>query len=114
VLYGIFARHQPKGHFSLTPGLDTWDTPQCCQPRIFLSSSALLDAPGMTAIVLTRTDTMPGYNHELDEVHTPSRYFCFPTILPLGGPLCFLFLLRTKSCFLSLHSFVLKCSLSEV
>lgn len=31
----------------------------------------------MTAIVMTRTDTMPGYNHELDEVHTPSRYFCF-------------------------------------
>lgn len=31
--------------------------------------------PGMTPVVMTRTDTMPGYNHiELDEVHTPSRY----------------------------------------
>jgi hypothetical protein len=35
-------------------------------------------------MVMPRTETMPGYNHiELDEVHTPSRYFallsyCFP------------------------------------
>lgn len=27
-------------------------------------------------MVMPRTETMPGYNHiELDEVHTPSRYF---------------------------------------
>jgi hypothetical protein len=35
-------------------------------------------------MAMPRTETMPGYNHiELDEVHTPSRYFallsfCFP------------------------------------
>ncbi|KAK3944565.1 zinc finger protein GLI2 [Diplogelasinospora grovesii] len=39
----------------------------------------------MTAIVLTRADTMPGFNHlELDEVHTPSSdysNFAQPTML---------------------------------
>lgn len=57
-------------------------------------------------MVMTRTDTMSGYNHiELDEIHSPSRYFASAFIcVSLGGPLCFLrfgfcFLLRSKSMF---------------
>jgi hypothetical protein len=58
-------------------------------------------------MVMPRTETMPGYNHiELDEVHTPSRYFallsfCCPgRSIVLFGVL--LFMLRIKSClFLS-------------
>lgn len=41
-------------------------------------------------MVMPRTETMPGFNHiELDEVHTPSRYFASAFIILLGGPLCF-------------------------
>jgi hypothetical protein len=42
-------------------------------------------------MAMPRTETMPGYNHiELDEVHTPSRYFALLSFCSLGGPLCFL------------------------
>ena len=42
---------------------------------------------GMSAMVMPRTtETMPGYSHfEMDEIHTPSRYFCFFSTV-LGGP----------------------------
>jgi hypothetical protein len=41
-------------------------------------------------MAMPRTETMPGYNHiELDEVHTPSRYFALLSFCSLGGPLCF-------------------------
>lgn len=47
-------------------------------------------------MVMPRTETMPGFNHiELDEVHTPSRYFAPAFICLLGRSivlftLCFL------------------------
>jgi hypothetical protein len=53
-------------------------------------------------MVMPRIETMPGYNHiELDEVHTPSRYFALLSFCSLGGPHCFVVLfvmLRIKSC----------------
>lgn len=49
---------------------------------------------------MSRTDTMPGYNHiELDEVHTPSRYFAPAFICFSWEVHLILFMLRIKSCF---------------
>lgn len=54
------------------------------------SNCLLLDAPGLTAVVLPRTEIMTAYTQlELDEVQTPSRYFLL-SYVTLGGPLCFL------------------------
>jgi hypothetical protein len=58
-------------------------------------------------MVMPRTETMPGYNHiELDEVHTPSRYFALLSFCCPGRSIVLLafllFMLRIKSClFLS-------------
>jgi hypothetical protein len=43
----------------------------------------------MTAIVLSKTETMTGYNThvELDEVHTPSRYIAIAFFCFLGRPI---------------------------
>lgn len=71
------------------------------------SSSLLLNAPGMTSMVMPRTETMPAYTHiELDEVHTPSRYFALLSFLSWEVHCAFtafgFFLLRFTPClFLS-------------
>ncbi|KAK3333924.1 hypothetical protein B0T19DRAFT_140954 [Cercophora scortea] len=60
------------------------------------------------AIILSRTDTMPVYNHELsDEVHTPSRYIaCFLLFFYYLGRSIVLFCLRFSApCFVQHHVF---------
>jgi hypothetical protein len=69
----------------------------------------------MTALVMTRTETMPGFNSriELDEVHTPSRYIALFSYVLLGGPFCYnwftgfrAFMSRVASCFLFFDGFL--------
>jgi hypothetical protein len=59
-------------------------------------------------MVMPRTETMPGFNHiELDEVHTPSRYFA-PAFICLLGRSIVLFTL----CFLPVANQLLSFLLS--
>ena len=62
---------------------------------------------GMSAMVMPRTETMPGYSHyDMDEIHTPSRYFCFFSTV-LGGPFLLFLLVKPvmiKACFPTLSN----------
>ncbi len=58
-------------------------------------------------MVMPRTETMPGYSHyDMDEIHTPSRYFCFFSTV-LGGPFLLFLLVKPvmiKACFPTLSN----------
>lgn len=78
---------------------------ECLPERLPTTGHRIHTARGMTAIVVPRTsdNTMSGYNThvELDEVHTPSRYFALLSYLLPGRPVVLFTAFSAFSCGVS-------------